>query len=125
MSENTFVLSLSENSNLIEELEKFAVEKEIEYGLFISASGKIKDCEITSIEPKGGMSRIKLSGENELNAISGKIEKDKKNKVTINLRVSVGTTDFSNKSGQLINAKAGRVLQIGIRKVNTSKIIKA
>jgi predicted DNA-binding protein with PD1-like motif len=125
MEENTFVLSLSENSDLMQELKKFAVEKDIEYGLFISASGKIKDCEITSIESKGGMSRIKLSGESELNAISGKIEKNKKNQVTINLKVSLGTTDFSSKSGQLINGKAGKVLQLGIRKVNVNKIIKA
>lgn len=124
MSENTFVLKLNENSNILEELKKFALEKDIEYGLFVSASGKIRDCVLVSIEPKCGVSKNIFKGEYEVHAVSGKIEKNKKNEVSIHLRVSISSNDFSIKAGELTEGKTGKFIEIGIRKVDLKKIIK-
>jgi len=125
MSENTFVLKLNENADVIEELKKFVTEQNISYGLFVSASGKIKECELISIEPKCGMAKNLFKGEYEVNAVSGKIEKNKKNEVVIHLRVSISSNDFSSKAGELTKGKSGRILEIGIRKIELNKIINA
>ncbi|PIN99276.1 MAG: hypothetical protein COT90_00395 [Candidatus Diapherotrites archaeon CG10_big_fil_rev_8_21_14_0_10_31_34] len=125
MSENTFVLKLNENADVIEELKKFVTEQNISYGLFVSASGKIKECELISIEPKCGIAKNLFKGEYEVNAVSGKIEKNKKNEVVIHLRVSISSNDFSSKAGELTKGKSGRILEIGIRKIELNKIINA
>lgn len=121
--ENTFVLKLEEENDILKGIEKIASENNIEYGLFISAIGTIKDFELVSIEPKCGIARNKFKGEHEVNAVSGKLEKAGE-KIRIHLRVSVGSKSFGTNSGQLLNGKAGRILEIGIRKVNLNKIIK-
>ena len=122
--ENTYVLKLNDGKDIIEELKKIATEENIEYGLFVSASGAIKDFELVSTEPKGGMSRTAFKQTYEINSISGKVVCFK-GKCEINIRVSVSDTGFTSQAGQLMNGKASGMLEIGIRKVNMKNIIGA
>ena len=123
MPEKNFVLKLNNGADIMQGIEKFANENEIEYGLFASGNGKIKDFELVLSEPKVGISKAKFNGEAELRAVSGKVQKSKGGKVNINLRVSVASTGYAPKTGGLVNGKASGALEIGIKKVDLKKII--
>ncbi|MFA5764148.1 MAG: DUF296 domain-containing protein [archaeon] len=122
--ENTYVLKLTDGMNVLEELNKFVQSESIEYGLLVSASGSIKDFELVSTEPKGGMSRNLFRQSYEINSISGKVM-FKNNKAEFNIRVSVSDTGFTSQAGQLIKGSVSGMLELGIRKVNTKNIIGA
>lgn len=124
MGENTFVLKLNDSADIIEGIEKLAKEQEIDYGMFISASGKIKNFELVSNEPKSGLSKNRFDSEFGLQAISGKIQRNRDGKVSSNIRVSVTSrSSYTPQAGQLLSGKASGVLEIGIRKVDLKKII--
>lgn len=125
MTEGTFVLKLGEGADIFAGLEKLARENNIDYGLLVSGCGKIKGFELISHEQKGGIGRMKFENEFELNAISGKIQKTKAGTVTTNIRVSVTSTGFTPKAGQLISGKASKNLELGVRKIDFRKIIEA
>ncbi len=122
MVESTFVLKLSDNADILKELENLAVEKQIEYGLIVSASGNVKDAELVSMGNFEG--KQKLNGICEVDSISGKVQKVR-GKFETNLRVSVSSTGFTSISGRLLKGKAAGHLEIGIRKVDVGKIIEA
>ncbi len=125
MPENEFVLRIDNGEDIIKKIEEFAKQNEIEFGYFTAGNGTIRDFELVSIENKGGVTKNKFREESDLRAVSGKIEKNRLGKPDINLRVSVGLNSLSNKSGQLASGKAGRALEISIKKVNMKKIIGA
>ncbi len=122
--ENTYVLKLNDGKNIIEELKRVAIEEKIEYGMLVSASGSVKDFELVSSEPRGGMSRTSFKQSYEINSISGKIMCSK-GQCDINIRVSVSDTGFTSQAGQLIKGNASGMLEIGIRKINMKNIIGA
>ena len=125
MSEKTFVLILDDNSDVIGELEKFVRENEMEYCLLVSGSGKIKEFELILHEPKDGLNKARFENGFELNAISGKIQKAKDGKINTNIKVSVTSTGFTPKAGQLVSGKASGMLEISVRKVGFGGIIEA
>ena len=122
--ENMYVLKLTDGMNVVEELKKFVQSESIEYGLFVSVSGSIKDFELVSTEPKGGMSRNLFRQAYEINSISGKVT-FVNNRAEFNIRISVSDTGFSSQAGQLIKGSVSGMLELGIRKVNTKNIIGA
>jgi len=122
--ENTYVLKLNEGKDIIEEIKRVAEEEKIEYGMLVSASGSIKEFELVSTEPRGGMSRTAFKQSYEINSISGKVMCSK-GKCDVNIRVSVSDTGFTSQAGQLIKGRASGMLEIGIRKVNMKNIIGA
>lgn len=123
MAENTFVLKLEDGADVIAGLEKLARENNIDYGLLISACGKIKEFELLSNTSKKSVDSLKVEAAFDVQAISGKIENNKKNGLQTHVRVSIVNTGFTAKSGQLIRAKAAGNLEIGVRKVDMGKII--
>ena len=122
--ENMYILKLIDGMNIVDELKKFVETQNIEYGVLISASGSIKDFELVSSEPRGGMSRTSFKQSYEINSISGKVMCSK-GKCDVNIRVSVSDTGFTSQAGQLIKGRASGMLEIGIRKVNMKNIIGA
>jgi predicted DNA-binding protein with PD1-like motif len=122
--ENMYVLKLTDGMNVVEELKKFIQSESIEYGLLVSASGSIKDFELVSTEPKGGMSRNLFRQSYEINSISGKVT-FVNNRAEFNIRISVSDTGFTSQAGQLIKGSVSGLLELGIRKVNTKNIIGA
>jgi len=122
--ENTYVLKLNDGKDIIEEIKRVAEEEKIEYGMLVSASGSVKEFELVSTEPRGGMSRTSFKQSYEINSISGKVMCSK-GKCDINIRVNVSDTGFTSQAGQLIKGKASGMLEIGIRKVNMKNIIGA
>lgn len=125
MAENTFVLKLTDGSDIFAEVEKLVKDNDIGYGMFVSGCGRLKQFELISHEQKGGLSRMKFENDFELDAISGKVQKTKAGNVTANIRVSITRTGFTPKAGQLITGKAAKGLELGIRKVDLKKIIEA
>ena len=125
MAGKTFVLRLSDGSDIIAGLERLAEEKEIEYGLLVSGCGRIRDFELVLHEPGGGVNKMKIEGEFDLNAISGKIRGEKSGKIDVNVKVLVASTGFTPKAGQLVSGKVAGMLEIGIRKVGFEGIIEA
>jgi len=123
--EKTLVLKLSDDADIVTELEKLAKENSVEYGMLLSGCGKIKEFELISHEQKGGVGRTKFEKEFEVNAISGKIQIHKSGKIDSNIRISVTSTGFTPKAGQLVKGKAAGQLEIGIRKIDFKKIIEA
>lgn len=115
---------MKNGADVLEEIRKAVEGNGIEYGLFVSGCGKIRDVELVSSEPKGGMSRTKFAGECDLNAISGKVQK-RRGSLDLNVRVSVCGRGFTPRAGQLVGGKAAEVLEIGIRNVDLNKIIGA
>ena len=122
MAENTFILKPNHGADVMAEIEKFVVEKQIDYCFIVGASGRLKDFEMVSSDGSG-IGKAKFPGEYEISAISGKIEKGKGGKYSTNIRVSISSSGFSPRAGQLISAKAGAMLEIAIRKVDMKKII--
>ena len=125
MVEQTFLLKMSEGADVFEELEKLARASKIDYAFIVSGYGRIKDFELISHESKGGISRAKFGSEFEVNAMSGKVQLLKGGKFAASLRVSVSSTGFTSKAGQIVAGKAGKSLEIGLRKVDFSRIIEA
>ncbi len=125
MVEKTFILRLNDGYEVIGELEKFVRENEMEYGLLVSGSGKIKEFELILHEPNGGLNRARFENEFELNALSGKIQKAKDGKINTNIKVSITSTGVTPKAGQLVSGTADGILKIGIRKVGFGGIIEA
>ena len=125
MGENTFVLKLSDGSDIMAGLHKLAEEKEIEYGLLVSGCGKIKEFELLSTGPQGSIDKMKSKEEFQVNAVSGKVQKTASGKFNTLVRVSITKTGFTPKGGQLIGGKAAGTLEIGVRKVDLKKIIEA
>lgn len=125
MAESTFVLKLSDGSDIFAELEKLARENKVGYGLLVSGCGKIREFELISHESRGGLNRAKFDQEFELNAISGKIQLEKGGKFSANVRVSISSTGFTPKAGELVKGKASKSLEIGVRKIDYSKMIMA
>ena len=120
-----FVLKLSDGSDIFAALEKFAKENNIGYGTFVSGCGKLKNFELISNERSAGLGQLKSDKEFELEAVSGKMQTDKNGKVTINMRVSITSSGFTPKAGQLIKGKASKGLEICIRKMGSKKMIEA
>ncbi len=125
LAEQTLILKLNDGSDIIPALEKLAKDKAINYGFIESGCGKLKDFEIISHEQKGSVNRTLFKQQFELDAISGKIQRTKESGFTIIVRVSVSSTGFTPKAGQLISGKAAGCLELGIRKVDLKKIIEA
>ena len=123
MAENTLILKLTDGSDIMTELGKLAKEKEISYGFIVSGCGKIKDFEIVSHGRSATINTFRSETPYELDAISGKIEMNKKNGLNITVRVTVSSTGFTAKVGQLVNGKASGALEIEIRKVDLKKMI--
>ena len=121
----TFVLRLGDGSDIIGGVARLAEEKEIEYGLLVSGCGRIREFELVLHEPGGSMNKMKFEGEFELNAISGKIRREKSGKIDMNLKVLVASTGFTPKAGQLVSGKVAGMLEIGVRKVGFEGIIEA
>ena len=125
MVEKTLVLKLSDGADIIAEIEKLVKENSVNYGMLVSGCGKIKEFELISHKQKGGVDKIRFEKEFEVNAISGKIQMGESGKINSNIRVSVTSTGFTQKAGQLIKGKAAGQLEIGIRKIDFGKIIEA
>jgi len=123
MKENEMKIELKDNENIIKTIEDYAKENEIQNALFLNAKGKIKDYEIISIESKGSIGKTRLKTEQEIKAVSGKIEKTKDGKFNIYLRISLNSTLTKNNSGQLTDGKASGPLEIEIKKVDHKKMI--
>ncbi|MDD3159892.1 MAG: DUF296 domain-containing protein [Candidatus ainarchaeum sp.] len=115
------VLSLVDGQDVMTEIQKFVEENNIDYGLFVSAKGAMKDLDLILAKNE---SRQKMGQVFEISEISGKIQKVR-GKYEINIRLSGSTTGFTSLSGKLINGKVSRALDIVIRKVNIGKIIEA
>ncbi|MEM0360498.1 MAG: DNA-binding protein [Candidatus Diapherotrites archaeon] len=124
MAETTCVLKLGDGADIMEGLQKIADEKGIDYGFLVSCSGRIKEFELLSTSSGGGVDKMKFVNPFEVNAISGKIQKQK-GKLTSHIRVSVTSTGFTPLAGQLISGKAAGSFEISIRKVDMKKIIEA
>ncbi len=124
MPETTCVLKLKDDSDIMKELENLARDNSISYGLIVSGFGKLKEFELVSNAPAGGVNKMNFASAFELNAISGKVQIER-GKFVPHIRVSVTSTGFTPVSGQLIRGKAAGKLEIGIRKIDTSRIIEA
>ncbi|MCX6798489.1 MAG: DUF296 domain-containing protein [Candidatus Diapherotrites archaeon] len=123
MAENTFVLKLSDGSDVMSGLEKIAKEKEINYGFIVGGCGKIKDFEIVSHSRNAGVDTFESKTEYELDAISGKIEMNRKNGLNVTVRVTISSTGFTAKVGQLVKGKASGALELEVKKVDLKKMI--
>lgn len=125
LAENMFVLKLSDGSDILAALEKFAKENKIGYGMFMGGSGKLKNFELSSTQKGAGVAQLKSDKEFGLEAVSGKIQTDKNGKVTTDIHLLITSSGFTPKSGQLVKGKASKGLEISIRKMGTKKMIEA
>jgi predicted DNA-binding protein with PD1-like motif len=125
MAETTCILKLGEGADIMDGLQKIADEKGIDYGFLVSCSGRIQEFELLSSSSGGGVDKMKFMNPFEVNAISGKVQRQKGNKLFAHIRVSVTSTGFTPLAGQLISGKAAGNFEIGIRKIDMKKIIEA
>ena len=125
MAENTFVLKLSDNENIIDCLLELAKAQNIEYGVLVSAAGKIKEFEMLSSSSNAGIDRMLSKEPAEVQAISGKIQKTGKDKFDLNIRMSVTSSGFTPKAGGLVKGIASQGLDIAVRKIDMKKIIES
>jgi len=123
MAENTFILKLTDGSDLMAGLEKLAKENGISYGFIVSGCGKITDFQLVSHCRNAGVDTFESKSEYALDAISGKMENNKKNGFRLEVRAAISSTGFTAKVGQLIKAKASGTLEIEVKKVDLKKII--
>jgi len=120
--ESTFVLKLKDGDEVIKELVNLAEKESIDYGLLISVSGSMKNFELIATT---GQNKQVFKETCDVDSISGKIQKIGDNNFDTNVRVSMSSDGFSSKSGKLLKGFTAGKLEIGIRKVNTKKIIEA
>lgn len=124
-AENIFVLSLSDGSDIIGGLQKLAEDNQIDYGMLVSACGRIKDFELVSSGPQGRMETMRSKDDFRVTAASGKIQKLSGGKLDIVVRATITRTGFTPKGGHLIRGKAAGTLELGVRKIDLKKIIMA
>lgn len=125
MVENTFIIRLSDGSDIVDELKNLSKEKEISYGIIVGGCGKIKEFELVSGGPHGSIEVMKSADEFQVNSVSGKIQKKSSGDILTSVNVSVTKTGFAQRGGQLIKGKASDSLEILVRKVDVKKIIYA
>jgi len=115
---------MSEGEDVIERLKKFCEEEKADYYLIIGGSGRIKDYSMIS-SSRGARIDTEIGREPiDVTAVSGKIE-NVKGRFSATVNVSLSRSGFNTISGQLTKAKAGNALEIGLRKIDESKIIMA
>lgn len=119
------ILTLDDNEEVLDALEKYAKENSLDYGAFISARGKIKEFEILSGGQHSRMDRMKVKEDAIVDSISGKIQKMGGNNIYIAMNVSVTKGNFTSLSGQFLKGKASGSLELKIRKSNVKKMIEA
>ena len=118
------VVKLSDGENVIEELTKVAEKHKIEYGLYTSVSGKIKNFDLLSMQDRGKVNRDHFGDAAALNSISGKIQKTKDGYVN-DINISVVKSGFSTIAGKLVKGFVAESLEVGIRSIAMNKIIEA
>ncbi|MBI4043421.1 MAG: DUF296 domain-containing protein [Candidatus Diapherotrites archaeon] len=124
MAGNTFILKLTDNADVLEELRKLVSEQRITYAFVENASGRLKEFQLVSHAPNGRVETNYFKDACELNAMHGKIQRAQ-GEFVVNVRVLASRTGFTGVSGQLLKGKADGELIIELRKVDMSKMIEA
>jgi predicted DNA-binding protein with PD1-like motif len=126
MAENFLTLKISNNSEIMNSIEKFAEDNQVAYGIFQEGRGKIKEINLISHGLHGSIIGTKSEGLFEVNTISGQIQRIAGNKFKIDLRMTISSSGFTGKEGQLIDGKAAAGgLDLIIQKKDINKIIEA
>jgi len=119
---NSFVLKVEAGEDVIQKIVELMGKEKTTEIVFTKATGKLRDPEIVTHGKQGSVNTEKLKGDYEINAISGSIER-KKETINHQINVAVTQTGVNAKIGKLIKAKAGRELEIGLRRIDLSKMI--
>lgn len=126
ITDNLLSLKINNNSEIMSSIEKFAEENQITYGILLKGKGKIKEINLVSHGLRGSIIGTKSEGIFEVNTVSGQIQKVAGDKFKIDLRMTISSSGFTGKEGQLINAKAAAGgLELVIQKKDIKKIIEA
>lgn len=125
MSGNELVLKLNNGADIMKSIEKFADDNSITYGIFLRGEGKIKEIDLVSHGLRGSIIGTKSEGAFDLNTVSGQIRRTKDGDCVITLRVTVSSSGFTGKEGQLLNGKASGRFELVIQKKDIGKIIEA
>lgn len=115
-------LKIEENSDIIQKVSELMEQEKLSEIQFVSAKGKIRNPEIVSSGRSGSVLTHNLKGDFEVNAISGSIFKSKKT-TEPQVNVAVAQTGANSKIGKLVKAKAGKDLELTLRKIDLSKMI--
>ena len=118
------VVKLGNGENIIEELTKVAEKQKIEYGLYTSISGKIKNFDLLSMQDRGKVNRDHIPDAHQVSSISGKIQKTKNGYVN-DINISIVKSGFSTIAGKLVKGFVAEGLEVEIRSIAMNKIIEA
>ena len=125
-AQNLLSLKISNNGDIMAAIEKFAEENQIIYGIFQKARGKIKEINLISSGMRGSLIGTKSEGSFEVNTVSGQIQKISAIKFKIDLRMTISSSGFTGKEGQLLSGKAAASgLELIVQKKDMKKIIEA
>ncbi len=121
----TYLVRFDEGEDILEALEEFSKERDIEYANPIRVSGYITNISIVTTGMNAGMDKHNYKGPFRVNAISGKIQKAKQGGYRIDLNVAVSGIGVGSITGTLMQARAGEALEISVKKIDLSKMIES
>lgn len=117
-----YTLKLKDSEDVIASIHKFMAEKDIELAMPIFAYGKIKNFELLTIGRYISVFSDYSGYGYEVNAISGKVHKDKSGYYT-NISVILNKSYATTAHGLLRKGLADEFLEIKLRKINLRNII--
>ncbi|HLD58440.1 MAG TPA: DUF296 domain-containing protein [archaeon] len=125
MSGNELVLKMNNNADIIKSIEKFAEDNSITYGIFQKGEGRIREIDLVSHGRSGSIIGTKSEGDFEIDTVSGQIRRSKSGECVITLRLTISSSGFTGKEGQLMGGKASGHLELTILKKEIGRIIEA
>ncbi|MDD5147920.1 MAG: DUF296 domain-containing protein [Candidatus ainarchaeum sp.] len=125
-AQNLLALKIANNADIHSAIEKFAEENQVTYGIFQAGRGKIKEINLLSSGMRGSLIGTKSEGSFEVNTVSGQVQKVSGNKYKVDLRMTISSSGFTGKEGQLLAGKAAAGgLELILLKKDMKKIIEA
>ncbi|MFH0714599.1 MAG: PPC domain-containing DNA-binding protein [Candidatus Diapherotrites archaeon] len=118
------ILKLKEDDDVLESVQEFCEKEGIKLGDFVSATGRMKDFEISAFSGQGGIENKSSTTPHEVVNVSGKVQKAR-GAFDISMKLSLARPGLSTMQGKLLKGRASGSLEIAIRNVNLGKIIEA
>lgn len=119
---NAFTLKIEEGTDVLAKVAEMLEKEKIGEIVFLSAKGYLRDPEVVTHGTNAKVNAEKLRGEYEVSAISGSMLR-KSGAIDPQVNVAVTQTGVNTKIGHLVKAKAGRGLELSLRKIDLSKMI--
>ncbi|MDD4251266.1 MAG: DUF296 domain-containing protein [Candidatus ainarchaeum sp.] len=116
------ILKINDNVDVINSIKQFIIENNLKSGLFVGATGFLKNFELLVNEQRSGLRRQKYDNIFDIDNVSGKFQIIN-GKINIDLKLSGSCTGFTSISGQLVSGLAASTIELEIKNLDSSKMI--